>query len=77
LPHRGGHEPNGKVDLFLTDPGFDVELYVTTDQRTMTVIRLGLTTISKERADRLGRKPFARQGYVKLAWPQPFRRREE
>ncbi len=36
--------PDAEVDLCLVDPGFDVDLYVTTDLRTMTAIWLGLTT---------------------------------
>lgn len=38
-------EANGTVDVCSIDPGFDVDLYVTTDLRTMTAIWLGLTTI--------------------------------
>ena len=39
-------EPGSDVDLCLADPGFDVDLYVTTDLRTMTEIWLGFTTIA-------------------------------
>jgi DNA-binding HxlR family transcriptional regulator len=39
---------NGEVDLCWTDPGFDVDLYVSTDLRTMTAIWMGLTTVEKE-----------------------------
>lgn len=42
-------EAGGEVDLCWSDPGFDVDLYVTTDLRTMTAIWMGLTTIEKER----------------------------
>src|SRR5258708_39646180 len=42
-------EPHGEVDLCWTDPGFDVDLYVSTDLRTMTAIWMGLTTVKKER----------------------------
>jgi DNA-binding HxlR family transcriptional regulator len=42
-------EPKGEVDLCWSDPGFDVDLYVTTDLRTMTSIWMGLTTVAKER----------------------------
>jgi DNA-binding HxlR family transcriptional regulator len=38
----------GTVDLCLTDPGFDVDLYVVTDLRTMTAIWMGLTTVRAE-----------------------------
>ena len=43
-------EPLGEVDLCWTDPGFDVDLYVATDLRTMTAIWMGLTTVKKEGA---------------------------
>lgn len=42
-------EPQGEVDLCWPDPGFDVDLYVSTDLRTMTKIWMGLTTVEKER----------------------------
>jgi DNA-binding HxlR family transcriptional regulator len=38
-------EPETEVDLCSVDPGFDVDLYVTTDLRTMTAIWMGLTTV--------------------------------
>jgi DNA-binding HxlR family transcriptional regulator len=43
-------EPKGDVDLCWSDPGFEVDLYVTTDLRTMTAIWMGLTTVSRETA---------------------------
>jgi hypothetical protein len=42
-------EQDGEVDLCWSDPGFDVDLYVSTDLRTMTAIWMGLTTVEKER----------------------------
>ena len=42
-------EPGGEVDLCWSDPGFEVDLYVTTDLRTMTAIWMGLGTIESER----------------------------
>lgn len=42
-------EPAGDVDLCWSDPGFEVDLYVTTDLRTMTAIWMGLTTVDRER----------------------------
>lgn len=42
-------EPEGDVDLCWSDPGFEVNLYVTTDLRTMTAIWMGLGTIQSER----------------------------
>ena len=38
-------EPSGDTDLCRTDPGFDVDLFVTTDLRTMTAVWMGLTTV--------------------------------
>ena len=37
--------PNVEVDLCSIDPGFDVDLYVSTDLRTMTAIWMGLDTV--------------------------------
>jgi DNA-binding HxlR family transcriptional regulator len=42
-------EPPGEVDLCSLDPGFDVDLYVSTDLRTMTAIWMGISTVQKER----------------------------
>ena len=36
--------PGAEVDLCFVDPGFDVDLYVTADLRTMTAIWMGLMT---------------------------------
>lgn len=70
-------EPDGEVDLCWSDPGFDVDLYVSTDLRTMTAIWMGHTTVQRERdkitltGDRfiassmqswLGLSPFAIEG---------------
>ena len=41
-------EAGGGVDLCWSDPGFDVDLYVSSDLRTMTAIWMGLTTVQKE-----------------------------
>jgi DNA-binding HxlR family transcriptional regulator len=41
----------GKVDLCLTSPGFDIDLYVKSPLRTMTAVWMGMTTIKKEVAD--------------------------
>jgi DNA-binding HxlR family transcriptional regulator len=51
-------EPRGEVDLCWSDPGFEINLYVTTDLRTMTSIWMGLTSVDKER------------GRLKLSGPQ-------
>lgn len=37
--------PGAETDVCVVDPGFDVDLYVTTDLRSMTAIWLGLTTV--------------------------------
>lgn len=43
-------DPPGDVDLCWADPGFEVDLYVSTDLRTMTSIWMGVTTVAKEGA---------------------------
>ncbi len=54
-------EPHGEVDLCWADPGFDIDLYVNTNLRTMTAIWMGLTTVKKERErmDLIGAKEIA------------------
>jgi DNA-binding HxlR family transcriptional regulator len=42
-------EPAGDVDLCWSDPGFEVDLHVTVDLRTMTAIWMGVTTVERER----------------------------
>lgn len=42
-------EPEGEVDLCWADPGFDVDLYVSTDLRTMTAIWMGVTDVDSAR----------------------------
>lgn len=44
-------ESDGEVDLCWADPGFDTNLYITTDLRTMTAIWMGLDTVQKARRD--------------------------
>lgn len=39
-------EPRGDVDLCMIDPGYDVDLLVSTKLKTMTSIWMGLTTIA-------------------------------
>ena len=41
-------EPAGEVDLCWADPGFEVDLYVSTDLRTMTAIWMGITDVATE-----------------------------
>jgi DNA-binding HxlR family transcriptional regulator len=79
-------EATGEVDLCWSDPGFDVDLYVSTDLRTMTSIWMGLTTVRKEGAkvvltgDKdiankmqmwLGLSPFAIEPKRSAAWTRP------
>lgn len=42
-------EPGTPVDLCSVDPGFEVDLYVTTDLRSMTEIWMGLKTVARAR----------------------------
>jgi DNA-binding HxlR family transcriptional regulator len=47
-------EPDAGVDLCSIDPGFDVDLYVSTDLRTMTAIWMGVDSVkSALRAERM------------------------
>ncbi len=43
--------PGAEVDLCSVDPGFEVDLFVTTDLRTMTAIWMGLDTVRAAQAD--------------------------
>ena len=43
--------PEIGVDLCSVEPGFDVDLYVVTDLRTMTAIWMGLDTVRRAQAD--------------------------
>ncbi|MCY0146705.1 helix-turn-helix transcriptional regulator [Hoeflea sp. G2-23] len=54
LPSSKSHwwlviEPEGEVDLCWADPGFEIDLYVTTDLRTMTAIWMGVSTLASAR----------------------------
>lgn len=40
-------EPGKQTDLCSVDPGYDVDLYVTTDLRTMTEVWMGYATLAK------------------------------
>jgi DNA-binding HxlR family transcriptional regulator len=44
-------DPDKEVDLCVIDPGFDVDLYVSTDLRTMTEIWLGYAAIGRVAED--------------------------
>lgn len=56
-------EPDVDVDLCSVDPGFDVDLYVTVDLRTMTAIWMGLTTVG----DALAKEKLTLTGDRQLA----------
>ena len=45
-------DPEESVDLCSIDPGFDVDLYVSVDLRTMTAIWMGLDTVRAAIASR-------------------------
>lgn len=38
---------HGTVDLCMKDPGYDVDLYIVTDLRTMTAVWMGITTVQE------------------------------
>jgi DNA-binding HxlR family transcriptional regulator len=44
-------EPGAEVDLCSVDPGFDVDLYLVTDLRTMTEIWMGYKTVGRAKAE--------------------------
>jgi DNA-binding HxlR family transcriptional regulator len=44
-------EPRKEVDLCSVDPGFDVDLYLSTDLRTMTEVWMGYASIARARDD--------------------------
>lgn len=56
-------EPHGEVDLCTVDPGFDVDLLVSTTLKTMTSIWMGLTTVaqSSRQLDFSGDREIARK----------------
>jgi hypothetical protein len=71
-------EPGGDVDLCWSDPGFEIDLYVTTDLRTMTAIWMGLGTIVSERdkMELLGEKKVAETMQVWLGL-SPFAKQKK
>jgi DNA-binding HxlR family transcriptional regulator len=44
-------DPGDGVDLCSVEPGFDVDLYLVTDLRTMTEIWMGYTTVARAKAE--------------------------
>jgi len=42
-------EPDGEVDLCWSEPGFEIDLYVSTDLKTMTAIWMGLQSVRESR----------------------------
>ncbi|MDF1608428.1 helix-turn-helix domain-containing protein [Hoeflea sp. YIM 152468] len=71
-------EPGGEVDLCWSDPGFDINLYVTTDLRTMTAIWMGLGTIESEadKIELLGERTIAQSMQVWLGL-SPFAKQKK
>ena len=60
-------ERDGEVDLCWSDPGFDVDLFITTNLRTMTAIWMGVTTVARERRqDRITRARKRWQGTMQV-----------
>ena len=43
--------PGQETDLCSVDPGFDVDLYLSTDLRTMTEIWMGYITVTRAKSD--------------------------
>jgi DNA-binding HxlR family transcriptional regulator len=70
------HEAGSRgTDLCSTDPGFDVDLYVESDLRTMTAIWMGFTTVADAvRADvlRMTGSPALRQSMQRWLGLSPF-----
>ncbi len=83
LPSTKSHwwlviEPDGEVDLCWSDPGFEINLYVTTDLRTMTAIWLGISTVETERdkMELLGERKVAESMHVWLGL-SPFAKQKK
>ena len=64
-------EKHGEVDLCWSDPGFDIDLYVTTDLHTMTAIWMGVTMVHRERRKIEFGLPVHRVLHAGLVGPQP------
>jgi DNA-binding HxlR family transcriptional regulator len=58
----------GETDICNIDPGFDVDLHIATDLRTMTAIWMGLTTVKAE--EEAGRLHAVGNGTLKRAMQQ-------
>jgi len=58
-------EADGTVDLCSSDPGFEVDLFISGSLRSMTAVWMGVTTVKKEVAagelDIQGDTPFAKE----------------
>ena len=73
-------EPGVPVDLCSIDPGFDVDLYVTSDLRTMTAIWMGYDTVrgalASERVKLVGDRQLASsiQAWLGLSTLAPVQR---
>jgi len=60
-------EPGKGTDLCSVDPGYDVDLYVTTDLRTMTEVWMGYAPISRARSE--GRLTLAGDRQLQANFP--------
>lgn len=73
-------EPDRAVDLCHVDPGFDVDLYISTDLRTMTEIWMGLKTVARavdrDKLTLVGNSDLANNMQVWLGL-SPFARQEK
>jgi DNA-binding HxlR family transcriptional regulator len=70
-----GEAPLRGVDLCSADPGFDVDLYVESDLRTMTAIWMGFTTVADALASgqlQITGKPELRQSMQRWLGLSPF-----
>jgi DNA-binding HxlR family transcriptional regulator len=70
-----GDEPMRETDLCSSDPGFEVDLYVESDLRTMTAIWMGFTTVANElRTDqlRITGQPRLRESMQRWLGLSPF-----
>ena len=72
-------QPGKGVDLCSIDPGFEVDLYLSTDLRTLTEVWMGYTPLRARQTGRpphCHRKPAARGRHEIVVWPQSVRDRK-
>src|SRR5262249_28830231 len=59
-------EPGKEPDLCSVDPGYDVDLYVTTDLRTMTEVWMGYTSVARAKNEAIASwKPASKCGWAR------------